>query len=93
MVKPYLSGGGIDEIWTPGMKLPKLSLHAQLELSMFVRHHQPVDALCACHTKAFSAQIILKQHVQDWYDLALVSCRVVSPVTGFHASIGELDCS
>lgn len=90
---PFMSGGGIEELWNPGRPLPKLSQHDMSELATFVRHHQPVEALCACHTRAVAVQVVLKQYVQDWHQYALITAKVVKPTVGMTIHRDYLDCA
>lgn len=92
-VDRHVRGGGPDVSWSPGQSLPPLKPDTRKCLQEHVRTHRPVIDLCACKTKAFSAQAITGPHVQKWNELELVACRIVTPATGLRHDIGDLDCS
>lgn len=85
----HASGGAIGS----ESSLPVLTDKTRNILMQHVRSHMPVDGICACMTKGFTAQATLKQYIQDWAGVSMVSCRIVQPTSPLGDRIGNLQCA
>ena len=80
---PFETGGTFDTSSSTSHRssssraeLPTLSDRTRKCLIQHVRTHLPVQGICICHSKGFTAQAILTQYVHDWGDQAVVACRI-----------------
>ena len=73
-------------------ELPLLSERTRQVLIHHIRAHIPVQGICSCHSKGFTAQAILTQYVHDWGDQAVVACKIIQPTTALGDLVGNLEC-
>ena len=72
--------------------MPALSSSTRQFLQQHLRTHYPVQGLCSCHTKGFTARIRLQHYIRDWHAYAMVSCQIVKPEVIPPNHVGDLDC-